>query len=378
LSSDVWAYVKPIIRWSWVTILLVIGAIAAVLYSQANVPQVYESVLKVAVSAPEPDEVNLFSSTRSTTAREEISAVQADFQNIASSTSAAKATIQQLQLPISVAEFQANVRAAIVPFSDFINISAKAANPSDAAAIATAHTDNSLKLLGEARARTITARRQFINLQLDGAAKDLASAREAMLRFQTKNGVADLAREIQAQQDSLRTLRTDRDRNMVEIERLSSAANQYNSSAQKADAAGDAAGAAAYRSSALGNQIGVDGLRAAVLRQNEMLAQREIDLTNLVALSPEYDRLRTELSRAEGSYNFLVGKLNEAQIKESDARNATFVQIIEPAQLPTRSQKASTSNMLLPAAAAALIAGIILSYMLDFIFGFSRRRKQTE
>ena len=78
---------------------------------------------------------------------------------------------------------------------------------------------------------------------------------------------------------------------------------------------------------------------------------------------------------AQGNYNFLLGKLNEAQIKESDARQASYIQIVEPANVPLRPLKVSNRSMLIPGIAAAVVAGVVLSYILEFIFGFSRRKK---
>jgi len=375
LETDLFYYLRAILRWSWVTVILVAACAAAIVYTNANVPLEYESTVKLEVAAPEPDEVTLFSTVRTGATRDEISAVQADFAGIVRGAITAKMTIDTLGLNMSVQDFQDKVYAEIPPLSDYVYVHARADNPQDAATIARVHTENSLKYFGESRAKTTTVRRDFIVQQLQIAAADLTAARDALLRFQTKNGTADLARDIQQLQDTLRSLRLDRDRDAVEIERATAAANYFAAQAQKATADNDTAAASSYRSLAAANQATVEGMRSAVTRLNELIAQRENELLSLVSLSAEYDRIQTDLQRATNNYNFLQSKLNEAQIKENDARTAGFIQIIEPAQVPTRPQQVSTRSMLIPGVAASLVAGVILSFILEYIF-FTARRKR--
>jgi uncharacterized protein involved in exopolysaccharide biosynthesis len=375
LESDLFSYVRPILRWSWVTIILVISTVAAISYYNANVPVVYDSGVKLQISAPEPDEVGLFTTVKSGTTRDEITAIQNDLQPVARGLSAADMTIKQLGLTMTPTQLANMIWVEIPAFSDFVIIHAQADNPNDAAAIATAQTDNTITLYGEYRARSAQLRRQFIVDQMDSAGKVLADARDALLRFQTKNGVVDLARDIQTQQDTIRSLSQDRDRDMVEIERATAAGDLYTSNAQTAEAGGDLGGATSYRNQAIAQQAIVEGMRAAVTRLNELIAQKQNDLQAMVALSSEYDRIQQDLGQAEGNYNFLLGKLNEAQIKESDALQASYIQIVEPANVATRSIKASSKSMLIPGIAAAIIGGIVLSYILEFAFGFSRRKK---
>jgi uncharacterized protein involved in exopolysaccharide biosynthesis len=377
LGSDLFSYLRAVLRWSWVTVILVAATVMVIQRSAADVPLVYESIVKFEVSAPEPDDVTLFSQTRTGTAREEITAVQADFSAIARGAVTARMTIDTLGLNMSVLDFQDKVMSEIPPYSTFVYIHVTDANPNDAQTIARIHAENTVKYFGESRAQTTVVRRQFITQQLDLAGKDLNAARDALLRFQTKNGTADLARDLQGYQDTLRSLRLERDHNVIEIERASSAAGFYTAQAQKAATDGDAAAATSYRNSATANQATIEGLRASVARQNELIAQRENELLSLVSLSAEYDRIRGDLTRAESNYNFLLGKLNEAEMKESDARSAGFIQMIEPAQLPARPQRVQTRSMLIPGVAASLMAGIILSFVLELIFGGSRRRRSA-
>ncbi len=376
MESDAVSYIRIILRWSWVTLILVAATAGVIIYSNADVPLVYWSTVKLQVAAPEPEEVALFTTVRAGSTRDEISAVQTTFAQIAKGTAVTRMTIQALGLKISPVELQDRISIEIPPYSDFVNVSISADNPDDAANLARVQTNNALSFYGEARAKTATERKVFITQQLQTASADLTTAREALLRFQVKYGTADLARDIQQYQDTLRSLRLDRDRNMIEIERSTAAVAFYTASAQKAAAENDPGAVASYRNSATANQGAIEGLKAAIARQNEIIAQREIELVALVSLTSQYDGLRTDLQRAENNYNFLQGKLNEATIKENDARSVGHIQIVEPAQTPTRGQRTETKNLLIPGVAASVIGGVILSFVLEFIFGAARRRRR--
>ena len=206
----------------------------------------------------------------------------------------------------------------------------------------------------------------------------MADARQAMLQFQIKYGTSDLTRDVQSLQDAIRSLQQDRDRNQVEIERSGSMAAYFTSNAEKAAAGNDAATATAYRNSANASLASVEGAKAAVARINEMIAQRQNELTTLIGLTPEYNRLRTAVQQTEGTYNFLQNKLDEADTKAQDARAITYVQQVEPATTPTVPEKVSAKSMLIPGVVAALVLGIILSFVLEFIFVGSRRRAVAE
>ena len=289
MQSDLFSYVRPILRWSWVTIILVVSTVAVIMYYSANAPLVYESGVKLQISAPEPDEVGLFTTVKSGATRDEIAAVQNDIPTVARGLAASALTVKQLGLPMTPGELSDKILMEVPAFSDFVIINAHADNPNDAAAIANAQTNNTIKLYGEYRARSAALRRQFIVEQMDSAGKLLADARDSLLRFQIKNAVVDLGREIQTTQDTMRSLRLDRDRDMVEIERATAAGNLFTSNAQKAADNSDPGAATSYRNQAISQQAIVEGMRAAVGRLNELIAQKENDLQALVGLSSQYD-----------------------------------------------------------------------------------------
>ena len=377
MDLDLLSYLRVVIRWSWVTIIAVAATVAVIMYTNADVPLVYTATVKFVVSAPEPDEVALYTTVRAGTPKDDIYAVQADFAAIMRGALAAQMTIDTLGLNMTTQELIDKVTDETPALSDYVYVHVSDANPKDAAAIANVHAASTLKVFGETRAKTTAGRMQFITAQLQSATQTLNDARTTLLRFQTKNGSADLSRDIQGYGDTLRTLKAERDRNMVEIERASAAASYYTTLSQKATAESDNTAAASYRASSAANQASIEGLRAAVTRQNELIAQKENELLSLVSLTAEYTRIQSDLQRAESNYNFLKDKLGEAQTKEADARNAGFVQMFEPATPPTRAEKVKTKSMLVPGVAASLAGGIILSFVLEIVFGRARRRRPS-
>jgi capsular polysaccharide biosynthesis protein len=376
LESDLFAYLRAIIRWSWVTLILVAATVGVIIYTSADVPVVYTSTVKLQVTPPEPDDVTLYTPSRPGTSREEITAQQNNFSGVARGLAVAAITVKQLGLSMSAQELADRVVTEIPAFSDFVYVHVSADNPNDAQAIARVHTQNSLTYFGQARAQATTARKQFVTEQLLTATADLNAARAAIFRFQTKNGTVDLNRDIQGYQDTLRSLSVDRDRDTVEIERATSAATFYLAQAQKATVDGDNVGAAGYRVSAAANQATAEGMRSAVIRLNELIAQRQSEMFSLQSLTTENDRLQGELQRAQSTYNFLQGKRSEAEVKETDALNVSFMQVVEQANMPARPEKVQTKNLLIPGVAASVIGGVILSFVLEYLFMRGRRRRQ--
>ncbi len=375
MDTDLFGYIKIVIRWSWVILLLVASTMGVIYYSAANAPLVYRSTVKLEVSAPEPEEVTLYTTVRTGATREEIGAVQSNFAQIVQTGSVAARALQTLGMPMSWQDLLKRISVEIPAFSDFVYVNVEADNPTDAQALARTLVEAALKYFGEARSKTTVVRKQFILEQLQIATGDLTAARDALLRFQVKYGTADLARDIQTYQDTLRTLRLDRDRNMIEIERLNAAAGYFAASANKATSEGDSGAAASYRQSSTSSLAAADGLRAAITRQNEIIAQKENELLSLLGLTAEYNRLQADVRQAENNHTFLQSKLTEAQIKENDAKGVGFIQIIEPAQLPASPLPVRTRSMVIPGLAASLVGGVILAFALEYVFGLARRRR---
>ena len=109
MNSDFVRYIRVVLRWSWVTIILAAATSAVIVYRSADAPVVYTSTVKFEVSAPETEQVTLYSAVRTGTERDEISTVQADFSAIARGAVTARMTIDALGLKISVPEMQAKV-----------------------------------------------------------------------------------------------------------------------------------------------------------------------------------------------------------------------------------------------------------------------------
>jgi uncharacterized protein involved in exopolysaccharide biosynthesis len=325
---------------------------------------------------PEPEEVTLFGQVRTGATQEVIGNVQADFLQVLRSPSLVGKTLQSLGARMSTQDFLDRLQTEVPPLSDFVIVTMEADNPQDAHTLVSTHVDNALREYGNLRAQTTVSRREFIMAQLNVAQRDLDTARDDLLRFQIKVGSADLSRDIQNYQDSLRSLRSDRDRAQVELERLQSLAAALDAEAQQAIKAGDATLAASLRVSASNTRAAAEAQKASISRINELIAQRETELLALVSLNAQYDALQSAVRQAQGNVTFLQSKLNEAQIKESDARAVSFIRIVEPAQVPTSSAPRRARAMLVPTTVASFAGGIILAFILEYLekLGIFQRR----
>jgi len=87
----------------------------------------------------------------------------------------------------------------------------------------------------------------------------------------------------------------------------------------------------------------------------------------LLEFTTEYENLLRAVIRVQSNYNFLADKENEAQLKQTQATNVSFIQIIEPARMPDRPAASGTPKMLMVGTIVSLIGGVILAFILEFL-----------
>ena len=90
-------------------------------------------------------------------------------------------------------------------------------------------------------------------------------------------------------------------------------------------------------------------------------------MSELLALTTEFDGLLRAVGRVQSNYNFLTEKESEARLKVSQATNVSFIQIIEPARTPDRPAPSSTPKLLATGVVVSLLAGVILAFILEFL-----------
>jgi len=422
-------YLNIIWRRLWLIAIIVGSTLGVITYTSLTAEPVYRATVKLQVLAPESQEVVLFTPARPAALTEEIDAVQQEFAAAIKSGLVAWKTIADLNLTMSASELLE--RLTINTDREFLIFTTDSENPEEAEAIATTHVNNALAYYGEVRAKPAAVALEFLSEQLDHESKAVAAAKDALLQFKLKNNVESIEREIAAYQELVRSLRLERDRAAIELDRLEATLEQRTKEAQKAQneltrltqeweklqaekiaddltkVAAQATAAAtkptayptvqpldqaleefrrqskiadleaqiAYwrrtaenmESQAIETQIAIESYRESLVQYDRSIAQREADLLALIGLSAQYNDLEAALQQAESNYNFLLSKQNEARLKESQARDVGFIQIIEPARLPEAPARPPISRLLLVGGAISLAASLLLVFVLEFI-----------
>ncbi|HIQ05617.1 MAG TPA: hypothetical protein EYH31_07965 [Anaerolineae bacterium] len=424
MESEFLGFWRVIRRWSWLILLLMVATIGAIIYKTYTAPPIYRARVQLRIIPSEPGEVSLFTQVRFVAPSEQVNQTREDFILFAKSRRVAWQTIADLDLPLDADALLD--RVTIIEQGDFLTIVAQAPRPSEAEGIATQLVQNALNAYREFRLQPSTTAGQFIRQQLEAEREVLAGAQDAFLKFKLVNNVESLSREIQAYQDMLRNLRLKRDQELAEIERAKAQAEAYDAAA---DAAAKAAATAeataltyrtrlalldlkkkgkplptpmpgatpyptpepltpqeeqqltlaedeaaaqrraerAFRQRAAEARATVAGDQAAQARFDEMIAQREADLSRLIGLQEDYDRLQDAVAEARRRVDFLAEKANEAALKTSQGLNVGYLQVVEPARTPEAPVPPPTFRLLAVGISTSLLGGIVLAFLLEFL-----------
>jgi uncharacterized protein involved in exopolysaccharide biosynthesis len=348
-------------RWWLIALIFLVTSAVILLNSMAAVP-VYRAFVRLQVIAAEPQEVSLFAETRPVGSREEIVAVQVQFDAALRSGSVAWQTINDLNLGISAAELLSGL--TVNADGEFLNVYFVAEDAMLVESIATTHVENAFAYYSQIRAKPSTVALQFIQLQLAAEEQTLAVAQSAMLEFKVEHNLDSLPREITAIQDQLRDLRLQRGKLTAEREKAQAIADHY---LMEAAETGSTEAAVNYQRLAAGQDAIVAGLGAQEAKYDELIAQAEAGLVELLNLTIEYDALLRAVSRVQANYNFLTGKESEARLKGSQATNVSFIQIVEPARSPDRPVPSQTPKLLAIGALVSVITGVVFAFILEFL-----------
>lgn len=362
MVAEILTYLRIIGKRWWLITLIFIVTNSVILVNALKAKPVYQAYVKLQVIAPESQQVVLFSETKPVASRDEIVAVQVQFDAALHSPYVAWQTIADLNLGISAAELLEGLTVSAE--EEFLHVTFVADNPMLVEAIATTHVENAFKYYAQIRAKSATVALQFIQQQLSDEEKALATAQNALLEFKLAHNIDSLPREIVAIQDQLRDLRLERAKLVAEREAAQAIVEKYRAEAAKDDAQKATVN---YAALAFNQEVTVASILAREAEYDRLIAQREAVLEELLKLTTEYDELVRNVSRIQSNYNFLSDKENEAKLKQSQANNVSFIQIIEPARMPDRPAPSRTPKMLAVGSIVSLIAGIILAFMLEFI-----------
>jgi len=394
-GPSIWAILRR--RW-WIIALIVVGALAVTLAVTLTAPPAYRSSLRLQALALDDQEVALY--TRRTTGGvgEQIALTQFNFNETMANPLIAWRTISDLELDISANQLLGNLNTSAS--GDFVTVTYDAATPQEAMNVLNRHVENALDYYNSVRSRPASVAGQFVATELTAQGQTLRKAQDALLQFQLEHNVSDLPREINAVQDTLRTLRSARDNAQVQASLAETLVQQYAAQAEQSEAELAAAQQALDELQASGEtpapqqQVRIDAQAALVAElgqtvrdqrsavraqqaaaagqrtvaaQNELLLnQRAGDLAQLISLSSDYNILLAELDSALADYDFLRSKAAEARLKEAQATNVGSLQIVDPAFLPGEPGGSSALRLALLVALVSLLIGLVAAMLLEF------------
>ena len=200
-------------RW-WIIALTVITAVVVTAIAAFTAAPSYRTSLRLQTLALDDVDVTLFTRRSAGDANSQIALTQEAFSNIVQSPLVTWRTIDTLGLDLSADKVLNTLE--VTASGEFVTVSYEGSTAQQAMDVLTTQVENALSNLNSIQARPAIAAGQFIETQLAEQSKTLTAAQDALLKFQLEHTVGDVDREINAMQDVLRGLQSDRD--VAEIE----------------------------------------------------------------------------------------------------------------------------------------------------------------
>lgn len=325
-AQDIAKYFKIIRKWWWVIAFVFVSTLGTMLVLAFLSEPQYQATVTVQVSAPPPQEVPLYSQYGRAGLRDEIDQTQASLSEfLLEGDTAWRALDTVPDVQLSGEELQGRIKVDVPDSSQLMYIRVYAAQPEVAATLANAVVEVGLQQYGQLLARPTANTRQFIEQELGVARQKLKEAEAELTQFQIKNKIGNLDSAINSQYDLLRSLRIQ----------------------------GDIAWAEGSKPKAQGLE--------------DIILERETDLQNMIGLSGEYNDLIDQVDRARTTYNFLLDRKAEAQIKESQILELGSIQVITPARPPKRPLAVISSQLIVLGSVASVLAGVLLAFLMEYL-----------
>jgi uncharacterized protein involved in exopolysaccharide biosynthesis len=329
-TPDFDQYVRVVLKRGWLIALLVISTVGTVVGVSLTRPPVFRTTLRFQVTSSPPSDVSLYQTTRSTASSDEIAKTRANFLDVVTSLDVAWETVEALGLPMSGRELVNTLDVQEAIDSDFVRLSVTTENAQLSADIANTLIAIAVRRYGEMNARPLTLAGAFIADQLTQTQAELNTARADLISFQVSNNIGTLDGAIDAKTSMIRSLELSHD---------------------EAVSRGDLAGAAAYTG---------------------LIRERQRELQDLIRLSGVYSTLATRVVQLQQTYDFLLEKRTEAQLKENQARNLDFVQVFGQARVPDSAEPQISIAILVLSIAVASAVGVMLAFAWEYV-GTRRR-----
>jgi uncharacterized protein involved in exopolysaccharide biosynthesis len=325
-NNDLSKYLNIVRRWWWIIVLLPAATLATMLVIFLVSEPQYRATVTVQVSAPPPQEVPLYSSLGKQALSDEIVRTQTSLYELLVEGDVAYRVLRELpDIPMTGGELRQRIEVNIPEDSHLMRVSVKTHDAEMSALLANAVVESALQQYAELAAKPTAGTRQFIEVQLDLAQSAYEAAETELTAFQVANKIGSLDTALDRQYDLIRTLKSTRD----------IAESESNT--------------------------------ARVRTLDDIILEREAELQNLIGLSSEYYTLIGRVDRARDTYNFMLDKKAEAEIKEAQILELASVQIITPARPPNRPAAAMDIRVIVLGTVSSVILGVLLAVLLEYL-----------
>ncbi|HHB91261.1 MAG TPA: hypothetical protein ENK60_08145 [Anaerolineae bacterium] len=390
-------------RW-WLFLLLPVVTVVAIWAIGSTAEPEYVAYERLQIIPSDAQLVTLFSRTPTLTTEQQIQSVHDDFYDVVRLPAVAWKTIADLNLNMSASELIDRIDTE--HFSTFITVSARMPEPELARDVVTVHTQNAIEYLRKIRVNPAEVTKKFLDEQVAQQEQVLAQARLALQQFQLEHEVSDLPKEIAAAEDMKRVLTAERDRLLAQAAQAEALAAQYDKMAEanRAKAAEltsllprtlitntaaitDTTGvelpdevlttqqqienltalAAAQARQAQEQKALAAGKRAAAEDYNRIINERQQEIIFLLGLQEQYQALLNRLNQAQGTYDFLVDKANEANLKVVQGSTVGYLEVVSPARTPTAPAPKHLWQLMLVGILSSLLLALLLAFLIEIL-----------
>jgi uncharacterized protein involved in exopolysaccharide biosynthesis len=398
--SSFWKYLAILRKRLWIILLLFAATMVIILARAWTTPPSYRSSLALQVIPLEPEEVLLFTRANTVSTSDVNDLILFQFSNVVRSSSVALRAIAATGVNMTSTELVDGVQTTRDPSGDKVTIAVSARSPQDAEKLVVALVEQALVEFQQSRSRPAIASGKFLETQLASADRDLATAKDALLRFKLANNMDSVAREMTAEQDIIRSLNGGRETANIEAQRLTAMAEELERQSQDAETAAqeiearvkaaqanqtetpaDAAAAAQWRQSAQDiaksasdRRVDAAGQRQVAVGYTSLISQHQGNLASLITLSGEYQKLEDTVRERQDTRDFLVGKAREARLKQSQSQEVGYLQVISQPMTPGGMTSTRTLEISLIGGGLSLVAGVVLVFLLEVLEQTVRQR----
>ncbi len=409
-------------RWIGVIVGVVVVIALGIFINLRSSADEYSTTVRLQLTAPDRDDVRLVDEYRFVNDREEATSARNNFTELARDRSVYDVTRETLSL--SDADMNYSINVSAVQDSDFVLVKFTSPSTENLVEIANVHVAETIKALGDTRALAAEASLGAYEIQLEDSIAILTQAEDELASFQETHNIIALEREIQIEESVIETLEIEKAQLSIQQAQDDGAGLSLQNSAAAIEAQIGALdlqiqeeilnqlvieqdgilGTAAVPedlSTSERNSLNslersittqaeeVQKLKIANLEQQKELLSAELELLqdagvensaallletqieqrreNLIRLrnlEPEYNILKANTQGALQSYNLVLTKYNESEVRAEVNRGASFVQVVADAN-STSSEPNPMLQFLVLGIAAGLVLGVLLAFVLE-------------